>query len=202
MILWGEIGIYKKEGDYKVIGFLPTWMIGKTKTYTTELDQLVFLGIEADENGDLVWELQSKKINNETYIEMKNNIRKSGGKNIVGIKQFDDEKLHKLLANESARRNLIEQIKAVVVTGNFDGVNVDFEFMNDPNAVMKDENYQFMKELKEAEVGEISLDVFANTVIKGDVGKLNRMLGVIDNLIVMLMIFIGRGAVMWVRWLR
>ncbi len=178
-------GYVRNRGDYKVIGFLPTWMIGKTKDYTTELDELVFLGIEADENGDLIWELQSKKINNETYIGMKNKIRAAGGKNIVGIKLFDDEKLHTFLASDTARRNLIEQIKAVVVTGNFDGVNIDFEFMNDPNAVMGDENYRFMKELSEAEVGVISLDVFANTVIKGDVGELNRMLEVIDNLIVM-----------------
>lgn len=173
------------KGNLKTFGFLPTWMVGKTRAYGTEVSHLIFLGIESDEEGNLVWDTQSKKINNNDFLDQKKRIKESGGKNILGIKLFDDEKLEKLLSSSLARENLISQIKEVVEEDNFDGVNLDFEFQNDPLAILDKEFGLFVDELKLVDVGEISVDVFANTVIKGDSQRLKILVDKIDFLVVM-----------------
>jgi len=175
----------KKEKSLKVVGFLPTWMVGKTQDYCQEVTEMVFLGIEVNENGDLVWDVQGKKVSGDDYLEIKSKIKKCGGKNIVGIKLFDDNKIIKLMASSEAVNNLIEQIKETKESGGFDGINVDFEYMGDPSGVLGDEFFSFIDRLKQANLGEISVDVFANTVIKGDEQQLKRLIGTIDGLIVM-----------------
>lgn len=174
-----------KNSDLVTFGFLPTWMVGKTRKYESEVSHLVFLGIEADEEGNLIWETQSKKINNEDYLEQKAKTKESGGKNILGIKLFDDEKLKKMLASNEAREKLIQEIKQVVDKNDFDGVNLDFEFQNDQLAILGDDFGLFLDELGRYNVGEVSVDVFANTIIKGSKEKLEKLVSRIDYLVVM-----------------
>jgi spore germination protein YaaH len=171
--------------NYKVFGFLPSWNVGKTITYTNEIDRLVFLGIEVDELGNLIWDTQSKKIKSDGYREQSLKIKRNGGKNILGVKLFDDDKIIKLMSDESAKSNLIEQINLTMTENNFDGVNIDIEYQGDPLAILGDDFYYFVQELNKSGVEEISVDVFANTIIKGESGKLNRLMGEIDDLIVM-----------------
>lgn len=175
----------RAQDELVTFGFLPTWMVGKTRIYGKELSHLIFLGIETDEKGNLIWDVQSKKINNEEYINQKKIIKENEGKNILGIKLFDDEKLNILLANKDSVVNLVKQIKKVVLEENFEGINLDFEFQNDPLAILNDDFGFFLKELRLEEVGEISVDVFANTIIKGNKGKLINLIDKLDYLVVM-----------------
>jgi len=177
--------LIKKEKKIKVVGFLPTWMVGKTREYTNEIDELIFLGIEVDEEGNLVWDFQSKKINNETYLKQKNLIWKNGGKNILGIKLFEDEKLDKVINSEEAQINLINQLMELFKTDKFDGINVDFEYQGNPTAVLSEKFIIFLNKLKQENLGEISLDVFANTIIKGSPEQIGALMNSVDNLIVM-----------------
>jgi spore germination protein YaaH len=173
----------KKE--LKVFGFLPTWMIGKTRQYTNEVSHLIFLGIETDEKGNLIWDVQSKKIKNDEYLAQKNLINQNGGKNILGIKLFDDNKLKILLENKEFLANLTKQIKDLVDENKFDGVNLDFEFQKDPVAILEEEFTLFIDGLRLAGINEISVDVFANTIIKGDELKIKVLIEKIDNLVIM-----------------
>lgn len=190
---WQQTKEQIKEGT-EVVGFLPTWMIGKTKMYGPELDQLIFLGVEVEEDGSLVWDGQSNKINNQDYLNLKNNVKKHGGKNILGIKLFKDEELEVLVASSEARIKLVTELTEVVRNNNFDGVNVDFEYMGDATRILDDEFLGLLDEIKEAGLGEISLDVFANTIIKGDEDRLVTLLNKIDKVIVMAYDFHGQGS--------
>jgi spore germination protein YaaH len=176
-------GVFKS--NYKVFGFLPSWNVGKTVVYKNEVTDLIFLGIEADENGNLIWDYQAKKIYSDDYLNQKNKLRENGGRNILGVKLFDDDKIIKLMAIDSAKTNLVEQIKKVIAEDSFDGVNIDFEYQGNPTAVLEDEFYSFINQLSGSGIKNISVDVFANTIIKGDSEGLKRILGSIDNLIVM-----------------
>lgn len=175
--------VKKKVGG--LVGFLPTWMVGKTRLYGKEVDQLVFLGIEVKENGSLVWDLQSNKIHNSDYLKQKENIKRTGGKNILGIKLFEDEKIDALLASDEAKQRLIDEVADVVKTGGFDGVNVDFEYMNNPVRILDEDFGELMIRAKAAGWKEISVDGFANTIIKGSSEGLNKLLEKIDLMIVM-----------------
>lgn len=184
----------KKKSEFEVVGFLPSWMVGKTRMYGDELDELIFLGVEVSEEGKLVWDSQGKKINNEEYLKMKESVKRSGGKNILGIKQFDDKKLDKILGDQETRLKLINELQGVVAAGGFDGVNVDFEFQNNPTRVLEDDLASFLGELREVGVGHISVDVFANTIIKGNKEGLLRLLDVTDQVVVMGYDFHGSGS--------
>jgi len=179
-----KFGVFKRETP-EIIGFLPTWMVGKTQNYEGILDQLIFLGVDVDKKGSLVWDVQGKKINDESYLAMKATIKKSGGKNILGIKLFDSKLIDSLVASGSARRTLLEETKAIVQVADYDGVNIDFEYMGDPVRVLKDDFLGFLEEFKQEVGGEISIDVFANTVIKGDMAGLVKLADRVDKIIVM-----------------
>ena len=181
--IWDKSQITKK--GIEVIGFLPTWMVGKTKLYGKELTQMVFLGIEVKSDGSLVWDVQSKKINGETYSKLKDSITRHGGKNILGIKLFEDKKIDELIVNPEAKKRLMREVETVVKSGKFDGVNIDFEYMSKATRILDDDFLQFLLELRQADWGEISVDVFANTVIKGNRDGLKKLLERVDKMIVM-----------------
>ncbi len=180
-----ENKIVKVGNKYKVVGFLPTWNIGKTIDYCGEVNELVFLGIEVKETGDLALDAQYKKLNSDKYLSQKESFKKCGGKNILGIKLFDDKKIDKLMSDESAKSNLIEQVVELSRQNNFDGVNFDFEYQGNPTAILEDEFFNFMSEFKKSYSGEVGVDVFANTIIKGGDVELKRMVDGVDELIVM-----------------
>lgn len=177
--------IIKREGELEVVGFLPTWMIGKTQNYGGKVDQLIFLGVEVDEEGTLLWDLQARKINSAEYLKLKKEIRDNGGTNILGIKLFKDKAIDKLLASQEARKKLISEIKTMVEVADFDGVNVDFEDMNDPLRVLSDDFGVFLEEMRAAKMGEISVDVFGNTIIKGDLEAIRGLQTKVEKIIVM-----------------
>lgn len=175
------------EGNRRLekIGFLPTWMVGKTRLYGEELDKLIFLGIEVDSQGNLIWDYQAKKINDSSFLKQKEMISRNGGDNILGIKLFKDEELDKLLKDSEAVDKLINQVKKVVDENIFDGVNIDFEYQNNPTAILSQDFFVFLEKMREANLGEISVDVFVNTINKGRVEDLNKLISKIDYLIIM-----------------
>jgi len=175
----------KNENKFQVVGFLPTWMIGKTKMYGSELTQLIFSGIEVNKDGSLLWDFQSKKINNDDYVAIKNNVKAKGGKNLVSIKLFIDKNLDYLVANAESKSRLYAEVRDIVVAGGFDGVNVDFEYMSDPIRILDDDMIVMFEEMKKAGWGIVNVDVFANTIIKGDVKELDRLARTVDGVIIM-----------------
>lgn len=174
----------EKKKDYRVVGFLPTWTVGETINYCDEINEMIFLGIEVGTDGGLIWDSQSNRLKSEAFAKLKNGFEKCGGKTILGIKMFEDEKIDIFLESEVSRQNLLKELKEQVREGEFRGVNVDFEYQSNPTAVLDDKFVGFIRELKEANLGEISLDVFANTVIKGG-GETKKLLDELDYMIVM-----------------
>lgn len=179
-----KFGVFEKNTP-EIIGFLPTWMVGKTQNYDGILDQLIFLGVDVGSSGNLKWDGEAKKINDENYLAMKATIKKNGGKNILGIKLFDTKLIDSLVASGSARKTLLDEIKAISQVADYDGINIDFEYMGDPVRVLSDDFLGFLDEFKKEVGGEISIDVFANTVIKGDAVGLTKLANTADKIIVM-----------------
>lgn len=183
-----------KKDQPIVVGFLPTWNVGKTQIYGAEIDQMVFLGVEVSGDGGLVWDVQSKKLNGDGYLLLKNNISRTGGKNILGIKLFDDEGIEALIASDEAKNKLYTEVSNLVAAGNFDGVNIDFEYMSNPIRVLDDDFLNLLAGAKAAGWKEISLDVFANTIIKGNKEGLEKLLSNVDRAIVMAYDFRRQGS--------
>jgi spore germination protein YaaH len=82
----------------------------------------------------------------------------------------------------------------VVDKGGFDGVNVDFEYMSDPIRILNSDMIEMFEEMKKVGWGEINVDVFANTVIKGDEERLKKLAQVVDGVVVMAYDFARPGS--------
>jgi len=176
--------IDRTKSNYRVVGFLPTWMLGKTLNYCDEVTEMIFLGIEIDENGNLLKNIDYARYMGESYQLMAKKITDCGGKNVLGVKLFEDEKIEEFLRNDKARENFFRGLRALKVERGFEGVNIDFEFQKDPLMILEDEMQVFLEELRRENLGEISLDVFANTVIKGG-SDLVEIINKLDYLVVM-----------------
>jgi spore germination protein YaaH len=72
----------------------------------------------------------------------------------------------------------------VKITG-YDGVTVDFEYMSDALRILNADMLLMFEEMKKADWGEVSVDVFANTIIKGDAERLTKLANIVDGVIIM-----------------
>lgn len=110
----------------------------------------------ADSGGNLNYEYQDK------YQKVMQYCRQQGIRTHLGVALMDKDALHSLLIDPAARRNLIKQMADQVTTDEYDGVNIDFEFIPSTDAACFT---QFLRELKAA-LGEdkmLSVAVFART---------------------------------------
>lgn len=174
----------KIKNSYRIVGFLPTWMVGKTINYCNEITEMIFLGIEIDVEGNLVKNIDYFRYTGDDYRELAEKFSDCGGKNILGVKLFEDEKIEMFLKNKEVRENFFRNLKDLKIERGFGGVNIDFEFQKDPLAILSEEMRVFLEELRQENLGEISLDVFANTVIKGG-ADLMEIINRLDYLVVM-----------------
>lgn len=183
----------EKKDDYRVVGFLPGWMVGRTIDYCEQIDEMVFLGLGVDEEGGLVWDSQAKKIESGNFIRLAEGLEKCGGRKVLGIKMFEDNKITTFINSIEAREKLIGELREVVKERGFGGVNIDFEYQGSPLAVLDDDFIGFVRQISESGLGEISVDVFANTVIKGG-ERVENLLNEVDYLVVMAYDFCGPGS--------
>jgi len=87
----------------------------------------------------------------------------------VGGKKIDYEKELEIIKNKKT----------------YDGVNIDFEFNDNPLGVLDDDYLNFLVEVKKMGVKMIGVDVFANTIIKGSKEKLEKLFAAVDEVIIM-----------------
>lgn len=97
------------------------------------------------------------------------------GEKIVGVVQIVNSEKIDYQAE-------LAKIKAKNV---LDGVNIDFEFNDNPLGVLSEEYFDFLKRVREEGVKKISVDVFVNTIIKGDKESLNKLFEAVDEVIIM-----------------
>jgi len=111
---------------------------------------------ETDARGELFYEYQ------DNYQQVLNFLDKNGIKSHASVVFMDKAGLHTLLTSPQHRANLINQLYEEVINSNYDGVNIDFEFIP-----ASDSGYftTFLRELKNR-LGpdkELSVAVFART---------------------------------------
>jgi spore germination protein YaaH len=135
---------------------------------------------ETDADGDLFYEYQDK------YSQVLAFIRSKGIKTHASVVFMDKVGLHKLLSSPERRANLINQLYNEVKKNNYDGVNIDFEFIA---ASDKDYFTIFLQELKDRLGGEkeLTVAVFARTVNDNwPTGYNYRAIGeIVDRVVVM-----------------
>jgi len=98
----------------------------------------------------------------DNYSEVLSYARRQGIRTHAGVALMGEEPLHTLLTTANYRENLIKQLVAEVNNNNYDGVNIDFEFIAPEDGPLFT---SFLQKLKD-ELGtdkELSVAVFART---------------------------------------
>lgn len=142
----------KKE----VIGFLPYWRIEDIKHIRlSHLSEVNYFSLSVGADGHIV-----TVVGNETdpgyrewnNPEIKNLIAKSkifGTKFSVTIACQDNEIIKAILANPDSQQNLITDISEQIKQRRLDGVNIDFEYLGEPDDEQRRQFTEFSKLLSE-----------------------------------------------------
>lgn len=183
-----------------VIGFLPFWNLKKEpKIDFTVLDQVIYFGLAVDESGDFVkigddgyGEPGWTWFKSETLAEIKKAAHQNNKKVLFSINAFSNSLIDAILSDPYKQDRLIQNTSALIEQYDFDGVNIDFEYVFDPegNYPEKDHFTDFIAKLskkikKDNKNAILSADFYANTVINDniyDVGATSRYL---DSVIIM-----------------
>ncbi len=111
---------------------------------------------ETNENGDLFYEYQ------DDYNKVLQFARDNNIKTHASVVFMDKEGMHELLSDPARRQYLVKQLSEQVKQNNYDGVNIDFEFLGQGD---RDNFTLFLQELKQS-LGndkQLSVALFACT---------------------------------------
>jgi hypothetical protein len=121
-----------------VFGFFPYWAPGFSQIRFQDLSHLAVFSVEADANGQLV---NLRGWPNAPLIEA---AHRANVRVVLVCTLFDSSALQSLLSDSGRRQTLIGNLKAQVLRGGAEGVNIDFEGVP---ASQKNNLVVFMKEL-------------------------------------------------------
>lgn len=127
-----------------VFGYLPYWEFGDAVLHLDLLTHVAYFGVSIDGQGRLQ---DSRHWNTPAMDEVVAAARSVGVKVVLTIICFDSAAMDMLLNSEGYRSNAISEITALVVAGDGDGVNLDFEGL--PKTA-KDGFVQFVSDLKDS----------------------------------------------------
>lgn len=168
----------KPKSEKEIIGFLPYWNVPKLDPDTfdwTILTQIIFFGLSIDEQGELIYVSKGEKDLGAVWLEGQSlekilkKARQNQVKTLLVIKSFDNETIDSIINNQEFSQKAIENIRKKVKEKNFDGINLDFEYILDGKIVTQSAQnlVRFTKDLnialkRDNPQAVLSIDVYPN----------------------------------------
>jgi len=190
--------IFNKPGQKIAFGFLPYWNLKLANELTVKpLTHLAYFGIDLTPAGEIKKydrpgekEPGWNKLNSDQYSLLHRQLKILGKKVILTVLAMETEQIETLLSSVENRNNAINSILSVYAEKEFDGLNIDFEYMGYPAEETRKNFTLFVADLTRQckaidKNCEISLDVFADSAIKSRLYDLSALGKVVDQIIVM-----------------
>ena len=190
--------IFNKPGQKIAFGFLPYWNLKLANELTVKpLTHLAYFGIDLTPTGEIKKydrpgekEPGWNKLNSDQYSLLHRQLKILGKKIILTVLAMETDQIDTLLAGEQSRSKAIDSILTVYTEKEFDGLNIDFEYMGYPAEETRKNFTLFVSDLAgrckaRNRKCEISLDVFADSAIKSRLYDLSALAKVVDQIIVM-----------------
>ncbi|MBI2019970.1 hypothetical protein HYS94_00940 [Candidatus Daviesbacteria bacterium] len=129
-------GPLKKE----VLGFLPYWALDKLDDISLKvLSQVSWFGLEVDGEGNIIKsDLNGQTVSHWAYLndpkfdKFLDKAKRERLKVYVTLKCFNQDNIVKIATSPEARQNFIKQALFLMNSKNFDGINLDFEYIGTP----------------------------------------------------------------------
>lgn len=182
----------------QIIGFLPYWAVGnKAKVYPEYMDQIIYFGLTMDSSGTLLKKDKNgnslpewNSLNTSYFQKLKADSKQTNTKILIAIKNFNNDEINTLISNPSSVRTGINEIKEIVEKYDFDGVNIDFEYVTRSDFPTQKFYNQFLKILADELRSEkadiiISFDVNATAVYTDMAYDMVKIGDTVDQVIIM-----------------
>lgn len=159
------------KSGYEVFGFAPYWNFAKLAgTDFNALTTLAYFDIPVSGTGDLntidtgytsFWSDQATALFEKAH--------RSGTRVVLTVTQMNDYDITSLLNDQNAQQNAVTQIVDIVKKRGIDGVNVDFESVNDLGPYYRSAFSNFIEQLTttmhtEIPNSQVSVSVLASSV--------------------------------------
>lgn len=187
-----------KTGGKIVLGFLPYWNMKYVDDIPLRhLTHLAYFAIDLNSNGEVrrmespgVIEPGLNKLESPEFSKLHRQLKLTGKKSILTVKAFDQDQISAIVNNPNSYNRAIETIMSYVLERHFDGVNVDFEYVGNPDPETKKNFTRFMYSLNltckiKSPGCEISVDTFADAASKNRLWDMPALKDNVDYFVIM-----------------
>jgi|GEM_PF-6590542 len=178
--------------EQEVWGFLPSWRLTNTPS-VEKVDKLFFFSIPVMGNGKLEWNSLSKRVYSKAFLDHAKKVRDKGGRVGVVFAMLKDKDLDKFLKNKDYWETFFNEVDKLEKDIKGDLVNIDFEYQRSPTEILSENYFEFLAKARERMSGEMSVDVYGNTIILGSEDKLRKLFDKTDRVVFMGYDFNKRG---------
>jgi spore germination protein len=187
----------KKTGKI-VFGFLPYWNMKLSNQLTIKpLTHLAYFGIDINGDGTIKKLDNPKeeepgwtKLNSNAFNILERQLKITNKKTILTVRVMTYDQITSILNQSNATNTAIDSIINLVVSKNFDGINLDFEASALFDQQTRDNFTTFVRKIKnkcrsQNPQCEISVDIFADSAIKNRLYNLKDLIPETDLFVVM-----------------
>ena len=188
----------QKQTGRVVYGFFPYWNLKYAdKLHINELTHFAYFAIDLNKDGSI-----NKKVNNKELEPGWNKLRSNelkkilyqikllNQRSVITVTAMDTDLIESIIQNDSNRENAINSILDIYRSENYDGINIDFEYVGLPDETTRKLFTSFVNSIKNRCMVintncQIDIDVFADSGRKPRLQNLKDLSTVADHIIVM-----------------
>lgn len=114
----------------KIIGFLPFWSVAaNVKVESGNFTDIYYFGLGIEQSGVIRQSGPEWEIFNSRYMKnLREEMKQSGTKFSVVIKDFDGDKMAKISSSSASLKQFISSLSLLIAQNDLDGINFDFEY--------------------------------------------------------------------------
>lgn len=186
-----------KKPNRIVFGYLPYWNFKYAPQINYKnLTHLSLFGVAITTEGEIqkieadYTEPGYRNITSSQAQDIKAKAAENDVEVSLTITSFDNETMDTVLADDQTISNLVENIALFVIQENYQGVNIDFEYIGTPPEGIKDQFSKFMVNLKKRlqrdnPDSHLSVAVYADSAINPRIWDLVELGKTVDHIIIM-----------------
>lgn len=187
-----------KKTNKIVLGFFPYWNMKLSNQLTIKpLTHLAYFGVDLNSDGTIKKldnpreeEPGWTKLNSNTFSILERQLKITNKKTILTIRVMTYDQITSILNQNTSTDTAIKSIMDLVISKNFDGLNLDFEASAIFDQQTRDNFTIFVRKIKEQCKShnpqcEISVDIFADSAIKNRLYNLKDLVPETDLFVVM-----------------
>lgn len=181
-----------------VYGFLPYWNIKYTdQLLIRDLTHLVYFGVDLGPDGNIRTHVNKRelepgwnKLSSDEFSSLRRQMKLVNKKMVLAVTAMDNDDISSIVNNAQNRQLAIASIIQVAQDQQFDGINIDFEYVGNPDpntrrnfatfaTVLANTCHQTIPEC------EMSIDIYADSAIKFRLWDLSTITPAMDHVMVM-----------------